>query len=327
MPTTRRHSPNGNRYTSGDWRRMNVKMLNYKESNGMFDIVTSPTGIVTVVAITIASAFVCHRLLFHYQWTFATVPTNRTYDNVKDRDAQMKAREAAEKRHQQWKATQKQKKLEKVQSILPTPVPDPDKSMEKMNTKEVVRRTDAASTSMTMEEIIASSLPLYDDGFILFRNLFQMPNADQTASTLRRLAHEFVPIIRQRHYNVVSVSEFCCCGDGMDYQFGGQSLSVRPGERISGHESERVMGYNRVILPNGKGRNGGKQYFHIDTERYTSSIHLRLRSPYDHTQLIPYELVCENFCHELAHCVHHDHSPEFYALMRDIQLQHQNRPR
>ena len=292
-------------------------------NNGIVDIFKSPTGMVTVVVIAIGTAYICHRFLFHFQWTYTTAPTNRTFDVTKDREAQTKAKEAAEQRHKLWKATQKQKKRVTSQS-LHTPIQNPDIRKEELNTRANVQQNDSLSMSMSMEEIIASSLPLYDDGFIMFRNMFQMPNADQTASLLRRLAQEFVPIIRQRQYNVKSVSEFCCCGDGMDYQFGGQSLSVRPGERIGGHESERVMGYNRVILPNGKNRSGGKQYFHIDTERYTSSIHLRLRSPYDHTQLISYELACENFCHELAHCVHQDHSAEFYDLMREIQTQHNN---
>ena len=297
-------------------------MWYYNDRDGIANIVKSRSGAVTIVLITTALMFVCHRLLRRYKWVFSTVSENRTNDPIKNREAQLKAREAAEKRHNVWKALQKQKKRASLQS-LHNPLHDPDKkSTETLNNKAVVHRNVTAATSMSMEEIVAASLPVYDDGFIMFRNLFQMPNADQTASTLRRLAQEFIPIIRQRQYNVTSVSEFCCCGDGMDYQFGGQSLSVRPGERISGHESERVMGYNRVILPNGKSRHGGKQYFHIDTERYTSSIHLRLRSPYDHSQLIPYEQVCEHFCHELAHCVYHDHSTEFYALMRDIQIQY-----
>jgi hypothetical protein len=298
-------------------------MMYYDKSyKGMMDIFKSPSGMVTIAVITIAATYVFHRLLFQYQWTFTTVPTKRMYDDTRDREAQIKAREAAEKRNNLWKAKQKQKKRA---TLLSThhPISIPEKKVEtRTKTKDVVPKNNTAAASMSMEEISALSLPIYDDGFIMFRNMFQMPNADQTAATLRRLAQEFVPIIRQRQYNVVSVSEFCCCGDGMDYQFGGQSLSVRPGERIAGHESERVMGYNRVVLPNGKQRNGRKQYFHIDTERYTSSIHLRLRSPYDHTQLISYEQVCENFCHELAHCVYHDHSIEFYALMRDIQKQH-----
>ena len=289
----------------------------------MVDVLRSPIGMIVAA---IAIAYVCHRIFFNYRWTFRKVPTKLQYYDAKDREAQMKAREAAEKRQKLWKATQKQKKRTALQSLhTSTQVPDPATNSEESHTKNFpLRSNNAVPTSMSMEEIIALSLPVYDDGFVIFRNLFQMPNADQTASTVRRLAQEFIPIIRQRQYNVTSVSEFCCCGDGMDYHFGGQSLSVRPGERISGHESERVMGYNRVILPNGKYRNGGgKQYFHMDTVRYTSSIHLRLRSPYDHTQLIPYELVCENFCHELAHCVYLDHSAEFYALMRDIQIQHQ----
>jgi hypothetical protein len=261
-----------------------------------------------------------------YRWTFftSTVTTkNPKFNDPKDREAQIKAKEAAEQRHKQWKIKQVQKKRSTTLKSYDIIKKTNDDIVSKRN-QPIVGTNDnnnSINYSMSMDEIIAASLPVYDDGFIIFRNMFQMPNAHHTASTLRRLAYEFIPIIRQRQYNITSVSEFCCCGDGMDYQLGGQSLSVRPGERISGHESERVMGYNRCILPNGTVRS--HTYNGINTDNYVSSIHLRLRSPYNHNQLISYEQVCEHFCHELAHCIYHDHSKEFYTLMKEIQQQHE----
>jgi hypothetical protein len=116
----------------------------------------------------------------------------------------------------------------------------------------------------------------------------------------------------------------------MDYEFNGQSLSVKPGEQINYVDSERVMGYNRIIMPNENNMNHRRKmkfgFDNSNTNQYTSSIHIRLRLPnpnYNHeTQFLSYELICEHVCHELAHCVYHDHSPEFYTLMSDIQKQH-----
>jgi len=65
------------------------------------------------------------------------------------------------------------------------------------------------------------SLPVYDDGLTVFRHMPHLPQADLAAAMLQRLAQEFMPILRERGYNVRSVSEFCCCGDGLDYELGG----------------------------------------------------------------------------------------------------------
>jgi WLM domain len=225
-------------------------------------------------------------------------------DTLSDVEVRRRAKEAAEKRQSIWKKQQLQRKLNLHQHAL---IPRVEQNPTPMISS-------ARCDGMTMDEIVAASAPLFDDGFIIFRNMFQLPHADRTAEMLLRLAHEFMPIIRLRGYNVASVSEFCCCGDGMDYHLGGKSLSARPGTRIAGHDSENVMGYNRVVQ---------KCNHQIGaTSSYISSIHLRMRLPKSHNHFIWYENLCENFCHELAHCVHHDHGPQFYALMRELQDQH-----
>jgi WLM domain len=296
-------------------------------------------AIITVFVILFGTRYVYHRfssmVQFRCAFNASFTPTKpQKISDPKDHEAQRMAKVAAEQRQKLWRMKQLKKRPPLTALSAPLqPTPTKEQANERnivtaqLGTTTIKNKT-STPTAMSLEEITAASVPVFDDGLIVFRNLFQMPNAQQTAATLRRLAHEFIPILRQRQYNVTSVSEFCCCGDGMDYQLGGQSLSVRPGERIAGHESERVMGYNRVVLlHDGTNQYCGKRPFGIDTARYTSSIHLRLRSPSDHSQFVSYEQVCEHFCHELAHCVYHDHSTAFYALMRDIQKQHRAKMR
>ena len=35
---------------------------------------------------------------------------------------------------------------------------------------------------------------------------------------LNRVVQEFLPILQRRQYNVRSISELCCCNDGLDFQ-------------------------------------------------------------------------------------------------------------
>ena len=129
-------------------------MFNHNDNYGMVALLRSPTGIFATIAI----AYVCHRILFNYQWTFTAVPTKRKFDDIKDREAQMKAREAAEMRHKVWKATQKQKKRATLQSIhisIQGLVPEKNYK-DNLNQDQFVRSSDAASTSMSMEEITAA---------------------------------------------------------------------------------------------------------------------------------------------------------------------------
>jgi hypothetical protein len=46
----------------------------------------------------------------------------------------------------------------------------------------------------------------------------KLPNASQAESLLLRVVREFQPIIARRGYNVASISEMCCCNDGLDFE-------------------------------------------------------------------------------------------------------------
>jgi hypothetical protein len=185
-------------------------------------------------------------------------------------------------------------------------------------------------------------LPLYNDGLTIVRHIPTLPRADTVAGLLHQLAVEFVPILRARHYDVVSISEFCCCGDGMEYELGqggcGRTLGsrARPGQRIAGHESTTVAGYNQLHQSNNR-------RVMAATARHRNSIHLRLRHPpptpssstsshadtttnaLHHYTIISYAELCLHMAHELAHCVHRHHGPEFQALMRDILSEYETR--
>jgi hypothetical protein len=134
-----------------------------------------------------------------------------------------------------------------------------------------------------------------------------LPKADVCGGTLKRIHDEFLPIIQRRGYVVTSISELCCCGDGLDH---------RPGRRGRGGRrmGDNVLGYNQTTS---FGRRGG-------AGRSSHAIHLRLRDPRDHTRLFPWEDVAGTMAHELSHCVHQNHDEAFFKLMEEILEEHFN---
>ena len=129
-----------------------------------------------------------------------------------------------------------------------------------------------------------------------------LPQADAALAMLRRLHHEFYPILERRGYPVLSLSEVCCCGDGLDHS----SKHKKRKRRIV---SKNILGYNQTMFGRG-------------TRRKSHTIHLRLRPAHNHNVLFSYEEVAGTMCHELAHCQHGPHNAIFYKLMDDIQEQH-----
>lgn len=160
------------------------------------------------------------------------------------------------------------------------------------------------------------SLPLVaeHDG-IRFYHMSHLRHAHQAAGMMRRIAHEFMPIIRRRGYNILSVSEMCCCGDGLDTgELGGHTRRIQRGVPINGVDQDYIFGYNRTM-----NRGAGARTRH--------TIHLRLRHQDHHDSLFSYESVALTMCHELAHCVHSGHSLAFYQLEAEIQEEYASRRR
>ncbi|CAB9511282.1 WLM domain [Seminavis robusta] len=110
---------------------------------------------------------------------------------------------------------------------------------------------------------------------------------------LERIHQEFLPLLQKRGYNVQSVSEMCCCGDGL------------PKSKIM---ESNVLGYNRTTI---RGRHNKSH-----------TIHLRLRQPHNHDVFFDYESISGTMSHELAHCEIAPHNARFYKLMEEIQDQH-----
>jgi len=128
-----------------------------------------------------------------------------------------------------------------------------------------------------------------------------LPDSDRARDILERLRREFLPIAKARGYEVTSLSEMCCCGDA-----GRRNHGRGRGGRLM---SNSVWGYNQS-----HGRGGTK----------SCRISVRLRQPTlaRHGTLLPYEHAAGTMAHELAHCVHGDHSAAFYRLMDEIADQH-----
>ena len=201
------------------------------------------------------------------------------------------------------------------------------------NTSTSLRTNDSSSTNKSKRGSHELSHPLNMDycppttntkqGGGIIPKLCPIPNlplSDVCAQTLRQIQHEFDPIIRQRGYNVLSVSEMCCCGDGLDYDedeeddyndnnnHGPLRNKRRRKRRKLRKQSSNVWGYNATRFWGGRSK--------------SHTIHLRLRDPHHHDRLLPWEDVAGTMAHELAHCVHQNHGPEFFKLMEDLLEQH-----
>jgi len=148
-----------------------------------------------------------------------------------------------------------------------------------------------------------------ENGITRYFTIPNLSNSKYTASHMKRIAEEFMPIIHRRGFKVYSVSEMCCCGDALDTgELGGHTRHVRPDQKIDGHDYRDCGGYNR-IMHRGRGKT-----------RHT--IHLRMRQPTNHDALLGYPYLVDVMCHELAHCLHRDHSESFYDCMAEIKKEH-----
>lgn len=144
---------------------------------------------------------------------------------------------------------------------------------------------------------------------MLVASLTMLDQADHAAALLYRIYQEFFPIIQRRCYAVRSVSELCCCGDGLDHlQQRNQHHSFR--RRITRRkQADNILGYNLTTS-----QQGGSYSSH--------TIHLRLRRADNHNIFFSYEDIAGTMSHELAHCEVSAHNATFYKLMNEIQEQH-----
>jgi len=134
---------------------------------------------------------------------------------------------------------------------------------------------------------------------IVVQHIPNLPNDNEAAAILRRIHYEFREIIERRNWNVRSITEMCCCGDGKDHtphKRGGRKTKIMP---------NNVLGYNLTASSYTK----------------THEIHLRLRHPRTHV-LLDYESIAGTMCHELAHCVRGPHDAHFYKAMNEIEEQY-----
>lgn len=147
----------------------------------------------------------------------------------------------------------------------------------------------------------SSRAPVKPSGRVPEMKVKHIPHLDDAENALRlltRIYNEFYPIVERRSYRVLSLSEMCCCGDGLDHD---DSRKRKRKRRIM---RSNVLGYNATS-------SGG-----------THTIHLRLRDARNHNRLLHYEEVAGTMSHELAHCVVGPHNATFYKLMDEIQEQH-----
>jgi len=150
-----------------------------------------------------------------------------------------------------------------------------------------------------------------------------LSQADTAKAILERIKTEFEPIIRRRKYNVTSITEMCCCSDGLDHL--SNTSSTRRKTKIM---PDNVLGYNLTAgYRQRPAASASDKPATATTSNSTHRIHLRLRHPpsagsWEHHILYDYEHIAGTMCHELAHCVYGDHDQHFYKLMDEIMEEH-----
>jgi hypothetical protein len=173
---------------------------------------------------------------------------------------------------------------------------------------DVARGNSEGGNNGYPEGVDAASLPTSGDGkapsFLKCCHILSLPNADQAKTLLERVVREFEPIAKQRGYKVLSVSELCCCNDGLDFDPTANGKKRRKRRKMANN----IWGYNQTTS-SGYGK--------------SHTIHLRLRHTSNHhDRFLPYEDVAGTMAHELAHCEHGPHNDKFYKLMDEILDQH-----
>jgi DNA-dependent metalloprotease WSS1 len=141
-------------------------------------------------------------------------------------------------------------------------------------------------------------------------NCYHIPtftNEQPAKILLNRIVQEFIPIIQRRKYNILSISELCCCSDGLDYTTTTTTTNNKRRRKIR-KVSNNIWGYNRTVFNN----YSNKQH----------TIHIRLRHPTNHQLFLSYEDIAGTLAHELSHCVYGPHDTKFFQLMDTILDEH-----
>eukprot|EP00557_Chaetoceros_sp_GSL56_P000797 CAMPEP_0176499278 /NCGR_PEP_ID=MMETSP0200_2-20121128/12838_1 /TAXON_ID=947934 /ORGANISM="Chaetoceros sp., Strain GSL56" /LENGTH=476 /DNA_ID=CAMNT_0017897679 /DNA_START=81 /DNA_END=1511 /DNA_ORIENTATION=+ len=173
-------------------------------------------------------------------------------------------------------------------------------TIDSANYGEVVSVNESGGGSSSTRSL-ASSSPF------VIQNITDLPAQEHAMALLRRIQSEFTIIAQKRGYVLSSVTEMCCCADGLDHIPGkkkGRKTRTMP---------NNVLGYNLTQWAGGGG--GGQR------RRSVHRIHLRLRHPKTHT-FYSYDDIAGVMCHELAHCEVGPHNAQFYKIMDEIMEQH-----
>jgi hypothetical protein len=273
-----------------------ASLLRFAKAN---DQLTLPAGAIT--ALILGATIIGWKRYTKISNSITTTANSSSDDyNERNDQARKRAAEAAASRHRAAQINPKVKK--KKLKYLPPP------QSEKVTTPSFASASISPLIDQPNQPDMTIPMPVFDDGITCFRHIPHLPYADIAAAILKQIALEFMPIIRQRGYDVRTVSEFCCCGDGLDYQLGGHRFCIGSRYYIKGHSRSDVGGYNLLEPSRGIPR--------------VHSIHVRLRSPDNHDLLLPYEQVVSTMAHELAHCIHRHHQWQFHALMQELLEQH-----
>ena len=151
---------------------------------------------------------------------------------------------------------------------------------------------------------------------IIIQHIPNLDNEAAAATILQRIHSEFGTLINKRGWNIKSITEMCCCGDGLDHCCSSTS------SRATQQQQHRKRTPLKIMPNNVLGYNRSSFIKYSNTNKSSShDIHLRLRHPSTHV-LYDYESIASTMCHELAHCVRGPHDVQFYKAMDEIEEQY-----
>lgn len=173
--------------------------------------------------------------------------------------------------------------------------------------------------------------PLAMKDLFCIQHIPTLSQADTAKAILERIKVEFEPIIRRRGYCVRSITEMCCCSDGLEHMSDAPPTTTTNSKyrkrktKSTRRMPDNVLGYN---LTSGYRRQLAPRPTATTQEASPLSsssheIHLRLRHPpssgsWNHHILYDYNDIAGTMCHELAHCIYGNHDQHFYKLMDEI---------
>ncbi len=218
---------------------------------------------------------------------------------------------------------QRRNKRKKSSLVHPPPPPSSSSSSSSSSLKwgAKIHTLDTIDAYMSSKYDSSSSSSSSSTSTFKIQHIPNLPSSDYAQSILKRIQNEFQLLVQKRGYTITSVTEMCCCDDGLNYL--SKNSSADSNSNSTNNKDYKKRGRKVRTMPNnvlGYNLTHGHRGSRGNT---IHRIHLRLRHPKNHGSFYSYEDIAGTMCHELAHCEVGAHNAKFYKLMDEIMEQYE----